>query len=73
MVSEEEVHRTVEWGGYYIILPVFPELRCVDEAGAILSKEYSSADNLATAGEIEELLKKHRLMVESGPVFDEGV
>jgi UDP-glucose 4-epimerase len=43
MVSEEECFRTVERNGYYVILPVLPELRGESER-AVLDSEYSSKE-----------------------------
>jgi FlaA1/EpsC-like NDP-sugar epimerase len=48
MVSEEEIYRTVERNGYYVILPVLPELRgeAADFAPALLNEYSSQHDNL---------------------------
>jgi UDP-glucose 4-epimerase len=43
MVSEEEAHRTVERGNYYVICPILPELRAVVSRPA-LREEYSSSN-----------------------------
>jgi len=72
LVSEEESHRTVARDAYYVILPVLPELRAATGAMPTLKKEYSSADDLMTKTEVAEMLRKHRLMVEDAPQFDEG-
>ena len=72
LVSEEEANRTVERGEYYTIMPILPEIhRGGDEGASMLGKEYSSADNLMSRKALEELLRKHRLMVEDGLV-EEG-
>jgi UDP-glucose 4-epimerase len=42
MVSEEERFRTIEREGYYVILPVLPELRRQDDFVPALDREYSS-------------------------------
>lgn len=56
MVSEEECFRTVERNGYYVILPVLPELRGDGDCVAAMDGEYSSAnDNLDVPG-VRELL-----------------
>jgi UDP-glucose 4-epimerase len=48
MVSEEECFRTIERDGYYVILPVLPELRKGFEFTPALTGEYSSMhDNLS--------------------------
>jgi FlaA1/EpsC-like NDP-sugar epimerase len=44
MVSEEECHRTIERGDYYVICPVLPELRRVAIDRPARSTEYSSAE-----------------------------
>jgi FlaA1/EpsC-like NDP-sugar epimerase len=44
MVSEEECHRTVERGAYYVICPVLPELRRVPLDRPARVTEYSSAE-----------------------------
>ena len=45
MVSEEEIFRTIERNGYYVILPMLPELRDDLEMQETLKKEYSSQDD----------------------------
>ena len=44
MVSEEECHRTISRGDYYVILPMLPELRGTDPFTPALTTEYSSSD-----------------------------
>ncbi|MFO7688432.1 MAG: polysaccharide biosynthesis protein [Desulfobacterales bacterium] len=65
LVSEEEANHCVARGDYYAILSMLPELRSVskDEKN-VLTKEYSSADDVLDFEETVALLKKHRLMVE---------
>ncbi|MEO5823153.1 MAG: polysaccharide biosynthesis protein [Vicinamibacteraceae bacterium] len=43
MVSEEECHRTIERGDYYVVCPMLPECNPVDAKGGVLTSEYSSA------------------------------
>lgn len=43
MVSEEECHRTISRGDYYVILPMLPELRAKDRFTPALTTEYSSS------------------------------
>jgi FlaA1/EpsC-like NDP-sugar epimerase len=62
LVSEEEAHRTVDGGDYYIILPILPELRNYRKEIEPIGHEYSSADNLATPQAICELLEQHDLL-----------
>lgn len=56
MVSEEECFRTVERGGYYVILPVLPELRDQSEFVQALDGEYSSKDKNISVEELKTLL-----------------
>ena len=56
MVSEEECFRTVERGGYYVILPVLPELRETGDFTPALDGEYSSKDKNISVGQLRELL-----------------
>ncbi len=57
MVSEEECFRTVERNGFYVILPVLPELREKTEFVPALETEYSSKDDNISIDELRELLK----------------
>lgn len=57
MVSEEECFRTVERNGYYVILPVLPELRGEEPVEAALTAEYSSKDNNMSVSELAQLLQ----------------
>lgn len=60
MVSEEECFRTIERDGYYVILPVLPELRRGFEFTPALQGEYSSMhDNLSVA-DLKTLLDSAR-------------
>ena len=43
MVSEEECHRTIARGDYYVILPMLPELRDSEPFTPALTSEYSSS------------------------------
>jgi UDP-glucose 4-epimerase len=63
LVSEEEAHRTVARGNYYVIRPMLPELVKAD-SGPFLGREYSSADDLMSRKETVKLLKQNRLMLE---------
>ncbi|MBE7516519.1 MAG: polysaccharide biosynthesis protein [Chloracidobacterium sp.] len=56
MVSEEECFRTIESGGYYVILPVLPELRDIDKITPALTSEYSSRNDNISVSELRELL-----------------
>ncbi|GIU81750.1 MAG: NAD-dependent epimerase/dehydratase family protein [Acidobacteria bacterium] len=56
MVSEEEVYRTIERNGYYVILPVLPELRSEKNIQPALKGEYSSQNGNISVDEIRKLL-----------------
>jgi UDP-glucose 4-epimerase len=56
MVSEEECFRTVEREGYYVILPVLPELRDAAQFKPALQDEYSSKDNNLDIPALRQLL-----------------
>ena len=71
LVSEEESHRAIKRGDYYAIKPMLPELRAVTKDEANLEAEFSSADGVISRPELEELLRKHRLMVEDRAEFEE--
>jgi FlaA1/EpsC-like NDP-sugar epimerase len=58
MVSEEECFRTVERGGYYVILPVLPELRSEKDFTQVLESEYSSKDDNISVEELKVLLSE---------------
>jgi UDP-glucose 4-epimerase len=65
MVSEEEIHHCIKRGDYYVIRPMLPELRGRSKPGPeVLTKEFSSADNVLGLKDTSLLLKKHRLMIE---------
>jgi UDP-glucose 4-epimerase len=56
MVSEEECFRTVERDGFYVILPVLPELREEKDFMRALETEYSSKDKNVSVDELKALL-----------------
>ncbi len=56
MVSEEEIYRTIERAGYYVILPMLPELREEQNFITTLKNEYSSKDDNITVEELKKLL-----------------
>lgn len=73
LVSEEEAHRTVERGGYYVILPLLPELQGPAAAASTLEREYSSADNLMSRDEVGEFVRAHGLLREAEAVVEEDL
>ena len=73
MVSEEEVHHCIKRGDYYVIRPMLPELRGGGKPGPnVLTKEFSSADNVLSLKDTASLLKKHRLMIEDVDLSQQG-
>ena len=56
MISEEECFRTAERDGYYVILPVLPELREEKDFTPALAVEYSSKDKNVSVDELKVLL-----------------
>jgi len=63
LVSEEEVHRTVDLGDYYAIQPILPEIKKPRKEKPSLKKEYSSADNLMNKKDLERLMRANKLMI----------
>ena len=59
MVSEEECYRTVERDGYYVILPMLPELRPESPAAPVLDAEYSSSNITLSVESLRQLLQEH--------------
>jgi UDP-glucose 4-epimerase len=62
LVSEEEAWRTIDYGDFYAVQPIHPELQRPDLAGPRLQREYSSADSLMTLEETKALLEANNLM-----------
>jgi len=56
MVSEEECHRTVERGGYYVICPMLPELQQQPIDRPARTDEYSSSEITLDRNALEALL-----------------
>jgi FlaA1/EpsC-like NDP-sugar epimerase len=56
MVSEEECHRTISRGEYYVILPMLPELRDGEPLIPALMSEYSSSEVNLEGATLRELL-----------------
>jgi FlaA1/EpsC-like NDP-sugar epimerase len=73
LVSDEEVDRTIERDGYYVIRPMLPELCDPRENPIGLSKEYSSADNVMSVTEASLLLQREGLMPADQPAETEEV
>ena len=64
LISEEECHRTIDRGDYFVIKPILPELRSSEKIDICLNKEYISADDLMNKDEIRELLRKNNLIID---------
>jgi len=65
LVSEEECHRTIARGAYYVILPILPELRKDDGTYVYpLQDEYSSSQNVMDRSALESLLRHYDLMLD---------
>lgn len=62
LVSEEEAHRTIWRGKYYVILPILPELREMTMESQPLNGEYSSSENLMTQESVRDFLQHHHLL-----------
>jgi FlaA1/EpsC-like NDP-sugar epimerase len=63
LVSEEEAPRTYGRGEYLAILPILPELRPSEiEGPPFEGREFSSAENLADAASVGELLRRHGMI-----------
>ena len=62
LISEEEAHRSIRRGDYFVILPILPELRHGNDGGATLTSEYSSADDVMTAAVTRDLLDRCGLL-----------
>jgi UDP-glucose 4-epimerase len=63
LISEEEGHRTVTRGNYYVVGSNLPELGRQHANRAVLGTEYSSKDALMSPDQVRELLTANRLMV----------
>ena len=65
LISEEECHRVISRGSYHVILPILPELRSSQEgSSSFLAKEYSSADNVVSAQEVDKILSRNKLLLQ---------
>jgi UDP-glucose 4-epimerase len=62
LISEEEVHRTIDRGRYYSILPILPEVCQPDQKIVPLEREFSSADHVLQQDELKSLLEYHGLL-----------
>jgi UDP-glucose 4-epimerase len=63
LITEEEIHRTMDRKKYYAIAPILPELASVKNIKPVLKDEFSSRDDLMNTKQVYQLLKKNRLLV----------
>ncbi len=63
LITEEEIHRTLDRKKFYAIAPILPELATVKNIKPVLKDEYSSKDDLLNPKEVYQLLKKNRLLI----------
>jgi FlaA1/EpsC-like NDP-sugar epimerase len=73
LVSEEEAHRTIARDGYYVVLPLLPELRKPGALDRPLDTEFSSADVLMDRDALAGYLSHHRLLPDQELVPEEGL
>ena len=64
LVSEEESHRTIEQGRYFVISPILPELRSSAAGKLALSGEYNSKTDLMSAESVRDLLIRSDLIAD---------
>lgn len=62
LISEEEYHRTVNRGNYYVIQPIIPELQSSKIMNTDLEGEYDSAKNLMSFEDLSDFLKCENLL-----------
>jgi FlaA1/EpsC-like NDP-sugar epimerase len=69
LVSEEERHRTIKRGAYYVVEPILPELRSDKNQQAVLQTAYSSADSVMPFDAVRRLLVSQNLLVPNQPSY----
>ncbi len=62
LISEEEAHRAISRGDYYVIQAVLPELRGDADMGPTIGREYSSADDVMSPERTVEFLDRWGLL-----------
>jgi FlaA1/EpsC-like NDP-sugar epimerase len=62
LISDEEAHRTIERGNYYVIQSILPELASAPEPLGVLQGEYSSENGLMSRHELLRLFTKNNLL-----------
>jgi len=71
LISEEECHRSVERGVYYVIRPILPEIDKGPRTGPALAGEYSSESNVLSVEETKKFLREHNLLQDQNPEVGE--
>lgn len=64
LISEEEGHRTMKRGNYYVIQSILPELLPDEKIDSPLGHEFSSGDNLMSAADVFAKLRDNQLLLE---------
>ncbi len=62
LVSEEEAHRTIARGNYYVIQSILPELSAADAGQPVLNGEYSSGNDVMARADLHRLLSRNGLL-----------
>ncbi|MBA3044798.1 MAG: NAD-dependent epimerase/dehydratase family protein [Euryarchaeota archaeon] len=71
LITEEEIHRTLDRKKYYAIASILPELAGVKKIKPLLKEEFSSKDDLMSPKEVYQLLKKNKLLI-GDSILEEG-
>lgn len=72
LVSEEEANHCVQRGNYYVIKSMLPELTNNPQEKNVLTKEFSSGDDILDLAGTISLLQQHRLMLEQENIIEES-
>jgi FlaA1/EpsC-like NDP-sugar epimerase len=73
LISEEESHRTVRRGDYYVIQSILPELANAPEKTGVLKTEYSSGGDIMSRPELKRLFAKNNLLEITPTEYDSKV
>jgi UDP-glucose 4-epimerase len=65
LVSDEESHRAVRRGSFYVIKPILPELVSEANEQGALTTEYTSGDDVMPGDQVKTLLERHKLLAPS--------
>ncbi len=63
LVSEEEAHRTITRGNYYVIQPILPEICSDQERTAVLGEEFSSCNSIMSPAKLRKTMEKFDLLI----------